>query len=134
MDSEFFREYQNKLSIDETLYAKIKKIMKAKRISEEKFYDNTLLNRNVMYDIKQNKSRPQLRTVITICIGLGLEPYESLELIRTAGYSLSKSLFLDCAYMEIIFNYYDNDIIECNEILEKLGVDEKYHLGSRQRY
>ncbi|MBR4720715.1 MAG: hypothetical protein IK057_03010 [Clostridia bacterium] len=108
--------------------------MKEKRISEEKFYDNTLLNRNVMYDIKQNKSRPQLRTVITICIGLNLEPYESLELIRTAGYTLSKSLFLDCAYMEIIFNYYDNDIIECNEILEKLGVDEKYHLGSRQRY
>lgn len=134
MDSEFFREYQNKLSIDETLYAKIKKIMKEKKISEEKFYDNTLLNRNVMYDIKQNKSRPQLRTVITICIGLNLEPYESLELIRTAGYTLSKSLFLDCAYMEIIFNYYDNDIIECNEILEKLGVDEKYHLGSRQRY
>ena len=134
MDNRFFQAYQDKLSINETLYERIKKIMKEKNISEEEFYTNTALNRNIMYDIKKNKSRPTLRTVITICIGLNLEPDESLELIRIAGYTLSKTLFIDCAYTEIIFHYYDTDIFECNGVLKKLGVNEKYHLGSRQRY
>lgn len=134
MDNRFSKENDEILSLNETLYKRIKKIMKVKGISEEEFYDNTLLNRNIMYDIKRNKSRPQLRTVITICIGLGLEPDESLELIRIAGYALSKTLFIDRAYMQIIFHHYNNaDIFECNDVLKELGVEERYHLGSRER-
>ena len=133
MDNIFSELYQYKLSVNETLYQRIKKIMEVKNISEEEFYTRTTLNRNIMYDIKQNKSRPQLRTVITICIGLNSEPDESLELIKIAGYTMSNTLLVDCAYMELICHYNETDIFQCNEMLKEMGIEEKYHLGSRER-
>ena len=73
----------------------IEKFKESKNMSDEEFYTNTELDRNIMYDIRQNKSTPSLRIVITICIGLHLKPYESSKLIETAGYSLNRSLYLD---------------------------------------
>ena len=133
MDNIFLKAYKIKLSVNETLYQRIKRFMKVKNISEEEFYIRANINRNVMYDIKQNKSRPTFRMVITICIGLNLEPDESLELIRLAGYTLSNTLYVDCAYMDLICHYYEYDIYVCNDRLKELGVDEKYHLGSQER-
>lgn len=90
MDNNFLINFENHLSISETLYERIMKIIKIKDMTMEEFYSETDLNRNIISDIKKNKSRPQLRTVITICIGLGLEPNESYELIRLAGYVLTR--------------------------------------------
>ncbi len=74
MDNSFRQEFEKQLSISETLYQKIIKLIKIKGMSMEDFYTNTELNRTILSDIKKNKSRPQLRTVITICIGLQLVP------------------------------------------------------------
>ena len=41
MDNIFSDLYQYKLSVNETLYQRIKKIMEVKNISEEKFYTRT---------------------------------------------------------------------------------------------
>ena len=86
-----------------------------------------------MYDIRQNKSRATLRTVITICIGLHLKPYESFKLIEIAGYSLNRSLYLDFVYLDLLCHYYEFEISECNKRLEEAGIEEKYYLGSRER-
>lgn len=133
MDNTLYQEYMRQLSSRENLYQLIKRFKETKNISNEEFYMETELNRNVMCDIKKNKSRPSLRIVITICIGLHLEPYESLELIETAGYSLNRSQYLDFAYLDLIYHYYEFNIYECNKRLKEVGIEEKYYLGSRER-
>lgn len=132
MDNDFLAEFEKQLSVSETLYQRINKIMEVKNISTKDFYANTKLNRTVLYDIKKNK-RSQLRIVITICIGLELETSQSLELIRLAGYSLSNTFYLDCVYFDLISHYNDCGIEECNKRLAELGVEKKYFLGSLQR-
>lgn len=132
MDNSFRQEFEKQLSISGTLYQRIKKIMEIKNISIEDFYDSTKLNRTVLYDIKKNK-KPQLRTVVTICIGLELGTVQSLELIRLAGYSLSNTFYLDYVYFDLINHYNDYGIEECNKRLKELGIEKKYYLGSIQR-
>ncbi len=133
MDNSFRQEFEKQLSISETLYQKIIKLIKIKNMSMEDFYTNTELNRTILSDIKKNKSRPQLRTVITICIGLQLEPLQSLELIQSAGYALSNTLYIDRAYTDIITYYSEFGISACNDRLKELGIEEKHYLGSQTR-
>lgn len=133
MDNNFLTKFENNLSISETLYERIMKIIKIKDMTMEDFYSETDLNRNILSDIKKNKSRPRLRTVITICIGLGLEPNESYEFIRLAGYNLVNTIYLDYAYIELLNCYYEFGIAECNKRLKELGVEEKHYLGSQTR-
>ena len=133
MDNALYQEYINQLSSNESLYQMIESFKKSKNISDEEFYMNTELNRNIMYDIRQNKSRPTLRIVVTICIGLHLKPYESFKLIEAAGYSLNGSQYLDFVYLDLICYYYEFEIAECNKRLEEAGIEEKYYLGSRER-
>ncbi len=133
MDKSFLDKYNEHLSKSETLYEKIMKLINEKNLSMNDFYDETCLNRNVIFDIKRNPSRrPQLRTIVTICIGLSLEPDESLELIEFSGYKLSRTRLVDFAYLDLIFNYYEYDIYDCNDRLNEIGIEEKYYLGSRE--
>ena len=69
MDKDFLDQYNKFLSRSETLYEKIVKIIKEKKMPMDEFYNATELNRNIMYDMKRNPSRrPQLRTIVTICV------------------------------------------------------------------
>lgn len=133
MDNALYQEYISQVSSTENLYQLIEKFKESKNMSDEEFYTNTELNRNIMCDIRKNKSRPTLRIVITICIGLHLKPYESLKLIETAGYHLNNSLYIDFVYLDLICHFYEFEISECNKRLEEAGIDEKYYLGSRER-
>ncbi len=133
MDKDFLDQYNKFLSRSETLYEKIVKIIKEKKMPMDEFYNATELNRNIIYDMKRNPSRrPQLRTIVTICVGLCLEPIESMELIEFSGYKLSKSRIVDYAYCDILHNFYEFGVEECNNRLEEIGIEEKYYLGSRQ--
>ena len=129
----FLLEFEKQLSISETLYQRIMKIVHVRGISMEDFYTETGLNRTILSDIKKNNSRSQLRIVITICIGLRLETRQAFDLIRLAGYALSDTIYLDCVYAELISHYNDCGIEGCNERLAELGIDKKYFLGSQQR-
>ncbi len=133
MDNSFRQEFEKQLSISETLYQKIIKLIKIKNMSMEDFYTNTELNRTILSDIKKNKSRPQLRTVISICVGLQLKPLQASDLIKSAGYSLSDTLYIDCAYTDIITYYSEFGISACNDRLKELGIEEKHYLGSQTR-
>lgn len=133
MDNNFLTKFENNLSVSETLYERIMKIIKINDMTMEDFYSETDLNRNILSDIKKNKSRPQLRTVITICIGLSLEPFEALDLIHLSGYHLTNTIYIDRIYSELITHYNDFGIIECNKRLKELGIEEKYYLGSQTR-
>lgn len=133
MDNNFKQEFEKQLSTSKTLYQKIMEIIDIKNMSMEDFYTNTELNRMILSDIKKNKSRPQLRTVISICVGLQLKPLQASDLIKSAGYSLSDTLYIDCVYTDIITYYSEFGISVCNDRLKELGIEEKYYLGSQIR-
>ncbi len=121
-------------SIDITLYGMILRILESKHLTKHDFLDLTQLDRQILYRIEKGLSaRLQLRTVITICIGLSLEPTQSICLLQKAGYFLTEELPVDQAYLKLINHYYLSDIEECNGILKRLGIPRKYFLGSLDR-
>lgn len=133
MDNNFKQEFEKQLSISKTLYQETMDIIKIKKMSMDEFYTNTELNRTILSDIKKNKSRPQLRTVISICVGLQLEPMQASDFIKSSGYNLSSTLYIDCVYADIITHYSEFGISACNDRLKELGIEEKYYLGSQIR-
>ena len=96
------------------------------------FYLETELDRSIINNIKNN-SKPELRTVIAICIGLKLDPRTSFELIQLAGHHLRSTVYYEYAYLDLLQNYNKKSIAECNKRLKELEVEKKYYLGSQQR-
>ena len=62
--------------------------------------------------------QPELNSVISLCIGMGLNPSDSYKLISTAGYSLNESK-LHKAYKLLIDKASGATIDECNYFLKK---------------
>ena len=85
--------------------------------------------------MKKPDYKPQLRTVVTICIGLNLEYIESVELLRKAGYILVLARKIDYAYYLLLTKHKHPELTmeDYNQILEGWGFDEKDFLGSQTR-
>jgi len=66
---------------------------------------------------------PSLETVIALCVGLNIDPYNSTHLIRLAGYNLTNSR-RDRAYRFIINCAYTATVYDCNRMLERLGFEK----------
>ena len=57
----------------------------------------------------------------------------ALDFIKSAGYNLSSTLYIDCVYADIITHYSEFGISACNDRLKELGIEKKYYLGSQPR-
>ncbi len=67
------------------------------------------MRNNVKYDAK-------LPSVVSVCIGLQLNPILSADMIKKAGYTF-KIDEEHIIYQMLLHSYYQNSIHECNEVL-----------------
>lgn len=65
--------------------------------------------------------RPDIRTVVAVCIGLNLYPKFSNLLLQLAGI-FPRNTDEDRAYMFLINHYYDATVEECNDFLIRLNI------------
>jgi len=63
-----------------------------------------------------------LETIVAICIGLKLPPPMSYDLIGKSRFSFIGSE-KHMAYRFILDGYYTHTLLECNDLLSKLGID-----------
>ena len=65
---------------------------------------------------------PELKSVVAVCIGLHLDPYESDMLLHLAGYNLTDRK-IDCIYRFFLNVVYKESVEDCNEMLVRVGMD-----------
>lgn len=65
--------------------------------------------------------KPDIRTVVAVCIGLNLYPKFSNLLLQLAGI-FPRNTDEDRAYMFLINHYYDATVEECNDFLRRLNI------------
>jgi len=100
-----------------TFQKKLFRLIDSKNLNDVDVYKASLIDKKLFSKIRSNvEYRPTKRTVFQFCIGLKLDIDETLDLLLSAGFSLSNSILSD-----IIFRYFiENrryDIFEINETL-----------------
>ena len=128
--AEFESQYAQHKLFTKTFWQAAFELMEMKKWNTTIFCDATGLNEMVYSRAKNNdKSRPDVRTVISICAGLDLDIGMTNQLLGLAGHTLSNSRE-DQAYCFVITGYRGRSLNDRNEFLRSVNVPE---LGSKQR-
>lgn len=104
--------------------------------TEGTFVRKTGLSYNMFSRIRtqvDRQSPPQRNTLMSIAIGYELDYQLTAALLDSIGLSFILSNPRDYAYQFLLTNCRGKNIDQCNEILEHLGVEEKYWLGAHAR-
>lgn len=104
--------------------------------TEGKFVRKTGLSNNMFSRIRtqiDKNNPPQRNTLMSVAIGYGLDYQLTAALLDSIGLSFILSNPRDYAYQFLLTNCRGKSVDECNEILEHLGVEEKYWLGYHAR-
>lgn len=97
--------------------------MDKRDISCSKLAELSLINEDVIrrYYNGTTKSKPGIRTVLALCVGLQLPPPLCYDMARKAQYDFSAGEIDDIAFHTIICSMTQNSIYECNEMLISMG-------------
>ena len=132
---DFFEKTKKTLSINGTFREIIEEKMKNMHCNSAMFCYKTGLNKTILSEMKKEDYRPQLKTVVSICVGLKFEYIISEKLLEAAGYKLVMTRDIDCAYYMFLIGCRNLklEIEDYNEILKAWGFDKKHFLGSQER-
>lgn len=111
--AEGFRNYPGTLA--ETLIMH----MKNRRLSVEKLSELSLVSVRTIQRLRtEEEYQTTKQTIIAICVGLQLPPFDAEDLLRKAGLMLNPTQTLDNAYKCILESCGKNSILVVNEILK----------------
>ena len=114
-------DLESGLSLDEPFNAKLFKLLNESGKSNSEVYTKGGITRQVFSNILIKKdSSPHKDTVICLTIGMELNYVDALNLLGSAGYTLSKSIVFDVVVMKYLKRgIYDIDLI--NAELDERG-------------
>ena len=108
-------------SINMTFVDKLLDIMKRRQLSNVEVYRMAQIDRRLFSKIVSDRTyRPSKDTCIAIALALCLNIDDAKDLLSRAGYTLSHSVKRDVA-IEFFFKEAIYDVIDANEILDRLG-------------
>lgn len=106
---------------DDILQEKIRKTILSKQLDEVEVYKKADVDRKLFSKIRtQPDYHPNKNTLLKLCLAMNLDTEESEDILKTAGYSLSKSLRSDLI-LRYCFNHKVYDVITVNQILDYYG-------------
>ena len=79
------------------------------------------------------KNIPQKNTLISVSVGYDLDLMTTQSLLHSLGLGFNRYSKREYAYSFLLTRCRGKDIIQCNEILEKLEIEEKHRLGAMAR-
>ena len=104
--------------------------------TEGTFSEKTGLSPNMFSRIRNyvsKKDKPQRSTLMSIAVAYNLDYQLTARLLESLGVGFTLSDKRDYAYQFLLTNCRGKSVDECNEILEQLGIEEKYWLGAHAR-
>ena len=106
---------------DDILQEKIRKTILSKDLDEVAIYKKADVDRKLFSKIRtQSDYHPNKNTILKLCLAMNLNTDETEELLKTAGFSLSKSLRFDLI-LRYCFTHQIFDVITVNQILDHYG-------------
>ena len=106
---------------DEILQDNIRKMIHAKKLDEIEVYKKADIDRKLFSKIRtQPDYHPNKNTLLRLCLAMNLDTDETEDLLKSAGYSLSKSLRSDLI-LRYCFVHHIFDVITVNQILDHYG-------------
>jgi transcriptional regulator with XRE-family HTH domain len=97
-------------------------LIKWRETTNEALASDSRLSVERISRLRNNKvDKPKLKTVIALCVGLGLPPIFSFKLLETAGYTLRLVNPDERMYQMILSGCSSLTISECNELLVASG-------------
>ena len=106
---------------DDILQEKIRKTILSKDLDEVAIYKKADVDRKLFSKIRtQSDYHPNKNTILKLCLAMNLNTDETEELLKTAGFSLSKSLRSDLI-LRYCFTHQIFDVITVNQILDHYG-------------
>ena len=106
---------------EDILQEKLRKTILSKKLDEVEVYKKADVDRKLFSKIRtQADYHPNKNTILKLCLAMNLDAEESEDILKTAGYSLSKSLRSDLI-LRYCFSHKVFDVITVNEILDHYG-------------
>jgi len=106
---------------DDILQDNIRKIILSKQLDEVEVYKKADIDRKLFSKIRtQPDYHPNKNTLLKLCLAMNLDTDETENLLKSAGYSLSKSLRSDLI-LRYCFGNHIFDVITVNQILDHYG-------------
>lgn len=106
---------------DDILQDNIRKIILSKQLDEVEVYKKADIDRKLFSKIRtQPDYHPNKNTLLKLCLAMNLDTDETENLLKSAGYSLSKSLRSDLI-LRYCFCHQIFDVITVNQILNHYG-------------
>ena len=106
---------------DDILQDNIRKIILSKQLDEVEVYKKADIDRKLFSKIRtQPDYHPNKNTLLKLCLAMNLDTDETESLLKSAGYSLSKSLRSDLI-LRYCFGHHIFDVITVNQILDHYG-------------
>lgn len=99
------------------------RLIDEKHLKDSEVYKQAGIDRRLFSKIRSDKMyRPSKKTAILLCLGLKLSYGEAIELLKTAGYTLSDSFEFDMIISFMLENK-EYDVQFINYVLEDYGHD-----------
>ncbi len=106
---------------DDILQDNIRKIILSKQLDEVEVYKKAYIDRKLFSKIRtQPDYHPNKNTLLKLCLAMNLNTDETESLLKSAGYSLSRSLRSDLI-LRYCFGHHIFDVITVNQILDHYG-------------
>ncbi|EID85807.1 hypothetical protein MSI_06260 [Treponema sp. JC4] len=106
---------------DDILQDNIRKMILAKQLDEVEVYKKADIDRKLFSKIRtQPDYHPNKNTLLKLCLAMNLNTDETENLLKSAGYSLSRSLRSDLI-LRYCFGHRIFDVITVNQILDHYG-------------
>lgn len=106
---------------DDILQDNIRKMILTKQLDEVEVYKKADIDRKLFSKIRtQPDYHPNKNTLLKLCLAMNLNTDETENLLKSAGYSLSRSLRSDLI-LRYCFGHRIFDVITVNQILDHYG-------------
>ncbi len=134
LEKEFLNDYEMSTKYNKSFRELISEVLEGE--TYKSFAEKTQLSENMLYRLKtqiDEKDPPQRNTLITVAIAYNLDFMMTQAILHSLGLDFNRFSKKDYAYTFLLTRCRGKKIDECNDILEKLGIEEKYRLGYHAR-
>lgn len=134
IERQFQDDYDNSTKYNKSFNELINEILQDETLMS--FMSKTGLGQSMFYRLKNQVNEndpPYMYTLISFCVGYNLDLMMAQALLHSLGLDFNRHNKRDYAYSFLLTRCRGKSIDECNDILEKLGIPQKYWLGEHKK-